>query len=221
MSGRLMKLSIIPFSKPGQIQTPIPAGPPIIAQFNPENFSISTEFKYADEETLGQFGSTGRFESIKPRKFTFDLLFDGTGASGIKLELLPIIKLFELSTGFLSETHRPSFFMLSWGTMLIKCVLKKYTINYKLFAPSGLPLRAVITTEWQEMRSEEETQFLLNLMSPDVTHHHEMIAGEHLPLVCYKTYDDSALYYQVAEKNNLDNLRENQLGNTIKLFPIK
>lgn len=221
MSGALMKLTIIPFRTLGFTQEPIPAGPPIIAQFNPETFSISTEFDYAEEETSGSAGSEGKFEKVKPRTFSFDLLYDGTGASSIKLEVLPILKLFELTTGFLSELHRPSFFMVSWGTMLIRCVLKKYTINYKLFSSVGLPKRAVISTEWQEVRSEGEIQLLLNLMSPDVTHHHVVDNSEHLPLICYRNYEDSKFYYEVARKNDLNNLREINAGDTIKLFPIK
>lgn len=90
-----------------------------------------------------------------------------------------------------------------------------------MFSPEGLPKRAVIKTDWQEVRSEEEMQFELNLMSPDVTHHHVVDQSEHLPLICYRNYEDSHLYYDIARKNDLNHLRDLIPGNTLKLFPIK
>lgn len=221
MSGRLIKLTIIPFSDSEMAQVPIPSGPPVIAQFNPESLSITTRFNYAEEQTLGQVGSEGKYESISPRTFSFDILLDGTGASSIKLEVHPLIKLFEVATGFIGNIHRPSFFMVSWGSILIKCVLKQYSINYKMFSPSGFPLRAVISTEWQEMISREYGQMLLNLLSPDVTHFHDVIDEESLPLICYRTYKDNKYYVQVAHENNLNNLRKLDIGNKLKLHPLK
>lgn len=221
MSGKLIKLTIIPFSDSEMAQVPIPSGPPIIAQFNPESLSITTKFNYADEQTLGQVGSEGKYESISPRTFSFDILLDGTGASGVKLEVHPLIKLFEVSTGFIGNLHRPSFFMVSWGSILIKCVLKQYTINYKMFSPAGFPLRATISTEWQEMISNDLGQFLLNLLSPDVTHLLEVNDEQSLPLISYKTYKDSRYYVQVAEKNKLNTLRTLERGSTLKLHPLK
>lgn len=221
MSGSLIKLTIIPFSDSETVQVPIPSGPPVIAQFNPESLSITTKFNYAEEETLGQVGSEGKYESISPRSFSFDILLDGTGASGVKLEIHPLIKLFDVTTGFNGNIHRPSFFMISWGSILIKCVLKQYTINYKMFTPAGLPLRAVISTQWQEMISKEYGQMLLNLLSPDVTHIHDIIDKESLPLICYRTYKDTKYYVQVAQGNKLNNLRELTVGKKLKLHPLK
>jgi len=221
MSGRLIKLTIIPFSDSEMTQVPIPSGPPIIAQFNPESLSIMTKFNYADEETLGRVGSEGKYESISPRTFSFDILLDGTGASGVKLEVHPLIKLFETATGFIGNIHRPSFFMVSWGSILLKCVLKQYTINYKMFSPAGFPLRAEIATEWQEMISNELGQFALNLLSPDVTHLHQIKDEENLPLICYRTYKDVHYYAQVARNNKLNNLRKLNSGKNLKLHPLK
>ncbi len=221
MSGKLIKLTIIPFSDSEMVQVPIPKGPPVVVQFNPESLSITSKINYEDEEKLGQVGSEGKFKDMSPRTFSFDILLDGTGASGIKLEVHPLIKLFEFTTRFVGENHRPNFFMVSWGSILLKCVLKQYTINYKMFSPAGFPLRAVISTEWQEMISNELGQRILNLLSPDVTHLHQIRDEEFLPLICYRTYKDDALYLQVAQKNNLNNLRQLRTGETLKLHPLK
>ena len=57
MDGALLKLTIIPFEEFEGGMGP-PAGPPFIVQFNPETYTDTTEFKYAEEPAAG-FGRVG------------------------------------------------------------------------------------------------------------------------------------------------------------------
>ena len=142
--GFMAKLTIIPFEDSENVQIGPPAGPPFIAQFNPESFTINNEIELGpDEPAQGDDGEEAKFKSIKPRSFSFDFLMDGTGASGKKFEVLAQIALFKLTTGFSGKIHRPKFLLLNWGTFIATCVLESFSINYKLFRPNGTPLRAV------------------------------------------------------------------------------
>ena len=179
-SGLLDKLKIIPFKDSESVQTGLPAGPPFIAQFNPETFSIKNEVKLNTEQTAqGANGAEAKQVKVEPREYTFDFLLDGTGASGPALDVFAAIELFKLTTGFTGETHRNRFLILQWGLFVATCVIKSYSITYKLFRPDGTPLRAVISASFQEHTALELQDLINNLMSPDVTHLHEVKEQEH------------------------------------------
>jgi hypothetical protein len=219
--GALVKLMIIPFKDAEGLQVPVPSGPPFICPFNPESYAITTTYKYASSDQQGNDGDEAKFEGIEPRTFSFDIFLDGTGASGPKLEVLPLIEYFKTIVGFQSDIHRPNFFIVSWGTFFVRCVLQNYTINHKLFSSAGLPLRAVISTSWKEYKPIKLGALLKNLMSPDVTHSHTVTEGEDIALLTYNTYKDSKYYLQVAEKNGLNNLRELSAGSRLAFHPLK
>ncbi len=220
--GFMAKLTIIPFEDSENVQIGPPAGPPFIAQFNPEAFTINNEIELGPEEPAqGDDGEEAKFKSIKPRSFSFDFLLDGTGASGPKIEVLAQLELFKLTTGFSGKIHRPKFLLLNWGSFIATCVLESFSINYKLFRPNGTPLRAVLSASFREHKPAPLRELLKNLSSPDLTHLHEVIAGEHLALICYRIYKDPRYYFQVGEANGLNNLRSITIGQSLQLPPLR
>ena len=57
------------------------------------------------------------------------------------------VESFQKVTGYNGDIHRPNYLKVAWGRIQIKrCVLKSASIVYKLFKPSGVPLRAVAST---------------------------------------------------------------------------
>ncbi len=220
--GLLAKLTIVPFEDSDTVQVGPPAGPPFIAQFNPESFTINTEIDYGtDDRAQGDDGGPAKFKGIKPRSFTFDFLLDGTGAAGDVNDVFAMIALFRSTTGFWGNIHRPRFLLLQWGTFLATSVLQSYSITYKLFRPDGTPLRAVLSATFREHKSKAFEQLTKNLSSPDLTHAHLVQEGEHLSLITYRVYKNPHYYFQVGEKNGLDNLREVATGTTLYLPPLK
>jgi hypothetical protein len=220
--GLLAKLIILPFEDEKTVQAGPPAGPPFIAQFNPESFTVNNEFEFGtDEQAQGDDGGPAKFKGIKQREFSFEFLFDGTHAAGDINDVLVMIELFKITTGFSGSIHRPRFLVLQWGTFLVTCVLTGYSINYKLFRPSGLPLRAVLSATFLEHKPKSLEELLKNLASPDITHAHLVKEGEHLSLITHRIYKDARFYYQVAERNNLDTLRAVATGSTLFLPPVR
>lgn len=220
--GLLVKLTITPFEDSENVQTGPPAGPPFIAQFNPESLTIDNEIEYGPEEPAqGDVGSEAKFKGIKPRTFSFDFLLDGTGASGEKREVLAQIALFRATTGFLGKTHRPHFLVLNWGTFIATCVLESFSITYKLFRPDGTPLRATLSAKFREHTSNQLSELVKNLSSPDIMHAHLVKEGEHLSLVTHRIYKDPRYYLQVAEANSLNTVRALKTGTTLYLPPVK
>lgn len=219
--GYLDKLKILPFDDSENVQMGKPSGPAFVAQFNPETLSFTTEFEYAqDNPPAGDDGKEAQFDHIKPSQFSFDFLIDGTGASGERVDVAQRIEEFKKTVGFYGAIHRPRFLMLSWGTFIANCVLENYTLNYKLFRPDGTPLRVVITANFKEHKPKAQQELEKNNSSPDVTHSHEVANREHLWWISNKEYKNPNYYLQVAEKNNLDNLRSLKLGSRLYLYPI-
>ena len=111
--------------------------------------------------------------------------------------------------------------MLSWGKLLFKCCLTNLSVNYKLFRPDGVPLRATARASFEEFREEEQRVREENNNSPDLTHIRTVRKGDTLPLMCHKIYGDSDLYLQIAEVNELTNFRNLETGQKIFFPPIK
>ncbi len=220
--GYLAKLAILPFDDSENVQAGPPSGPPFIAQFNPETFALTNEVNYGPEEPPhGADGDEAKFRSIDPRKFNFELLLDGTGASGEKREVLAQIELFKVTVGFHGKIHRPRFLVLNWGTFIFTCVLESFTITYKLFRPDGTPLRASLSASFKEHKPTALRQLLENVSSPDVAHAHAVKAGEHLPLITHRVYKDSRYYMEVARTNGLHTVRHVKPGTTLNLHPLR
>ncbi len=220
--GLLDKLKIIPFADAEGLQVGLPVAPPFIVQFNPETYSIKNEVQLnTDQVAQGANGAEAKQVKVEPREYTFDFLLDGTGASGPALDVTAQIELFKWTIGFSGESHRNHFLILQWGLFVTNCVIKSYSINYKLFRANGTPLRAVITATFQEHKSLELQSLINNLMSPDVTHVHEVIGAERLDYLCFQQYRDSRFYYHVAEANGLDTVRRINVGTELQFPPLQ
>jgi hypothetical protein len=225
--GFMAKLTIIPFEDSENVQNGPPAGPPFIAQFNPESFTINNEIGLMPEEpSQGDNGEEAKFRAIKPRTFSFDFMMDGTGASGEKIDVLAQIELFKRTTGFFGKIHRPMFLLLNWGSLIdnsgiATCVLESFSINYKLIRQDGTPLRALFSVTFREHKPARLRVLQNNLSSPDLTHVHEVVDGEHLSLITYRIYKDTRYYLHVGEANGLNNIRKMTKGRSLALPPLR
>lgn len=221
IDGALVKLTIIPFKRDDTLQQAEPSGVPFVCPFNPEGFSVSGSYTFLNDESAGGTSGTPRFAKVEPKTFSLDIFLDGTGAASSKVvEVAPTITVFEELVAFKGDNHRPDFFIVSWGSFFVRCVLTSYTINYKLFRSNGLPLRAVISTSWKEFKPIVLSSLIDNLQSPDVTHQHLVREREHLTTITNDVYENPKYYLQVARSNNLNNVRKVLPGSLIKLYPL-
>jgi hypothetical protein len=220
--GLLEKLKIIPFDTPNTVQDGLPVDVPFICQFNPETFSVSNEISYNTEQTAaGASGGEARQIAEAPREYQFEFMLDGTGASGPSIDVTLMIELFKKTTGFDGSIHRHRYLLLQWGLFASTCVLKQYTINYKLFRSNGTPLRAVLSATFVEHKTLELQALLKNLQSPDVTESHLIKEGQRLDQLVFSKYDDHRYCAQVAKHNSLDTIRRLHTSSEITLPPLK
>ena len=218
MTGELKKMLIEAFKKPDYSGS---AAESFEVMFNPNTYSQKYEVEYHDRQGQGDTGSPQIFGKIKPQEYTFDFVVDGTGVAADEADVHERVETFLKVTGkHDGEIHRPMYLKLSWGTLLSKCVLKSAEVTYTLFKPDGHPLRAKIKATFSEnvedtLRVAEERK-----SSPDLTHVHEVQAGEHLSLLAHRYYGDASRYYQVAEFNGLTSYRHLSTGQKLRFPPI-
>lgn len=231
-SGKLEKLKIVAFSDSEQQEE---VGT-FEAYYNPSSFQASFAIKYNEEEAQGQTKRTMKYSGYEAASFSFELMFDGTGASipngissdqpggdGKKLSVADKVQNFmDVVYGYDGEVHRPSYLQLVWGetAKAYKVVLKSVSVTYDLFYPNGDPLRAKLGVQFQEYSYEDLTKAEEGQSSPDMTHLRTIVAGDKLPLLCEKIYGDPKLYLQVARANKLTNYRDLKPGQKIYFPPI-
>ncbi|ACN14426.1 conserved hypothetical protein [Desulforapulum autotrophicum HRM2] len=219
MEGELKKLKIEAYAsidygesdKIGEFQV----------MFNPSTYSRKYEIKYDSASGKGTTGSNQKFELIPPQEYSFDFLFDGTGASAGLQDVTETIERFlELAAKINSDTHRPNYLKISWGSLISECILKSAEISYTLFKPDGYPLRAKLKAIFAENVDDQKRAAEEGKNSPDLTHYRQVKKGDTLPLMAYRIYGNPAYYLEVAKANHLTNFRRLKVGDTLRFPPI-
>lgn len=117
--------------------------------------------------------------------------------------------------------HRKNYLKVRWDSVLVfPCVMKSLKVDYLLFKPDGQPVRAKLVAEFEQFIDAETQAKINNTSSPDLTHVRTVVAGDNLPLLCYRIYGDCKYYIQVAEYNNIINLGHLTPGQKITFPPL-
>lgn len=192
------------------------------ALFNPAQYSTRFEIEYGKNQGQGTSGASQPFGAIKPQDYTFELVFDGTGAAtGGRVEVDAQVKRFLELTGRLDgELHRPPYLKVVWGPLQLQVILKSADIAYTLFRPDGFPLRAKVTAAFSEALPDALREAKENKKSPDLTHVRTARDGDTLPLMTHRIYRTPLLAVRVAEANGLDHLRDVPPGATLRFPPL-
>jgi phage tail protein X len=218
-AGLLEKLVITAFTRPDYSSPPVGV---FAAYVNPSEITLSYEMEWDGAQGAGTTNSRMNFKKVKPGDMTLVFFIDGTGADGRREPVLGHVALFQTVTGYNGAIHRPNYLTIAWGAMPVKrCVLKSASIAYKLFTADGVPLRAVITAVFTDNSDDQTRVATAQDQSPDLTHVRTVMAGDTLPAMCYRIYDDARLYIQVAEANGLSDFRDLKPGMTIHFPPLE
>jgi hypothetical protein len=189
---------------------------------NPSAYSRDLAIDYNQTRALGQHGGEPKFSSYRPETVRFELVLDGTGVTGtpatdVKTQ---VRKLEAVVYCYDGSQHEPDPVRVLWGSLVLFGRLTSLSINYTLFKPSGEPLRAKATLSLRGFMSAEEESLRANRSSPDLTHHVVVQAGDTLPLLCHRIYQDCAYYPEVARINGLDGFRDLVPGTRLYFPPL-
>jgi nucleoid-associated protein YgaU len=244
--GKLTKLAII-FSS--DEKKPL-IGIPFFPMYNPESYKMDYQMEYDTNQRLIVGDADKKFLRVRPKILNLKLYFDGTSASPndlliSNLEKVPGFnkvvaqveaflamaasvgsietdaKLREVVKNTNNEIHRPKGMAIIWGTFYMTGVLIKASVNYTMFTPEGVPIRAEMEVDIAESTSLTLVERAMKLMSPDLSKSIVVKEGDTLPDLCYKEYGDATFYPKIAEVNQLKNFRKLVPGTELLFPPIK
>jgi hypothetical protein len=200
---------------------PIPIGLPYFAMFNPENWQVKTSLEHSEKSKDGGDGAVSAFKRIAPATLSFDLIIDGTGASGEKREVVTDIAHLKAILLFNGILHKPNNLLVVWSTQIFKGVLTSFTVKHTLFRADGTPLRATVSLELTEQKSIVGMILGMNLGSADLTHYRQIKDTDRLDTICQQIYRDPRYYLEVARANNLTSFRKLPVGSEMTFPPVE
>lgn len=195
--------------------------PKYVAMFNPENWQVQEEQFYDDTQAAASTVQVQRQQNIPGRKLSFDLIIDGTGASGEKREVIEDVQMLQTLTGFNPETHESNKLMVVWGTQLFQGRLRTMSVKYTLFRADGSPLRATVSFQFVEEEEREQGTAREDRRSADLTHIRTIHDNDRLDLLCQHIYRDDRYYWKIAEVNGLTSFRKLPAGAELVFPPIE
>lgn len=221
----ISKLTLTAYREKRGVLSRIPGRFPFSVMLNPEYVSIESGIKYTTVDA-DQNQDQQKFASYEITKVEIPkIILDATGAVP-KAEwpdrcesIKDMIFLLQGAVCDLDdESHQPPIVELCWGPIYLFVRMTKCTTKYVLFNSKGTPLRAEVTLTLESYESENDSS---KKKSPDLTHLVEVKAGDTLPLMCDRIYNDSSYYLQIARINGLTNFRQIKPGTMLEFPPMR
>lgn len=213
-----------------------------VVPFNPNSLTLKVQINRTEVKAANNVGTVNsQFESIPPQDFSFEILLDNTGFTKNGLEGIgsftgfpavpgksedntvskAVAKFASLVAEFDGKNHETNYLKISYGKLIVKCVLVGFDVTYTLFDKSGLPLRAKINATFRTSGNETLDAIIQGKQSPDLTKVRTLNQYDHYLTKCYEMYEDNHLYVQAAYANKMNRIRENKTGQTIIFPPLK
>lgn len=195
---------------------------PFTVMLNPDSLSFSASINYSSYwDTAYSVYSSQSAPTISIPT----IYFDTTGVvpkeewpQGCSTIKQMVTKLKKVVYDFDGESHQPPVVKLTWGDYTYTVRVTKFDVKYTLFNVTGEPVRAEVSIgakyfylDWKNTEKK----------SPDLTHLVEVKAGDTLPLMCDRVYNDSSYYLQIARINGLTNFRNLKPGTMLEFPPIR
>ncbi|MGD1845729.1 MAG: hypothetical protein ACFB10_10095 [Salibacteraceae bacterium] len=220
MSGKLEKMLIEGYISPFYVGKAMES---YSVMFNPTTYSRQFKARYFDTQALGESEPKQVFNKVDAREYSFEFLFDGTGTSAPKTSVSDELDAFFTVCGKVTDNlSRPMFLKLSWGDLLVKCILKSADVSYTLFTPDGKPLRAKASCTFQEYQSDLLNAAIKGIGGEKLSQAFEVTGdNKYLSSLAKTVYDDPALYMEVAAANGLAAIRQPLKGLNLNFPPLK
>lgn len=222
--GKLEKLAIQAYKDPKFSQK---QGSPFKVMINPEKYSRTFAIEFNEQQAMGTSGGGPAYSKSLPESIKLEFIFDGTGAvpspagGTVKTVDKWLSEFKEIAFDYNGDIHSSNYLVISWGSLVFKCRLQQFSVDYTLFKEDGTPLRAKVNADFKEFTDPETVSKESANSSPDLSHVHTFTSGDSLPLLCYKIYDDSSMYMEVARANDIVNIRNIKPGTQVYFPPIK
>lgn len=196
-------------------------------QINPEKYTQKFNTVFTSNTNLTTAGVTTKFVTQEAQDLDLEFYLDATGVvqpvgNANKVTSVPdeITKFNAVVYSYNGEIHSPNYLRVLWGTLSFDCRMVSVGIDYLLFSPSGIPLRAKLSPKFKQYLSPQKLALQSKQSSPDLTHYRTVEAGDTLPVMCHRIYRDSKYYVEIARVNGLLDFRNLEPGRRIFFPPL-
>ncbi len=152
------------------------------------------------------------------------LAFSGLSALGIDAQVAyvatKVAQLQAVVYDYLDETHNPPLLTVNWGKMVFIGKMTTLSVNYTLFAPSGLPLRAEVSLALKSHSLGPAASKVLSFLSPDLSRRRIVRGSDTILTLCESVFESEKYYLEVAKANGLTNFRKIDSGVELDFPPI-
>lgn len=186
--------------------------------FNPSEYSIEKENKYAFHTMPGLSAPVPQFISGDASMLSMELFFDTYEASSdVRNHTKLIYALLDVD----SDTHSPPIFKFIWGSVVFRGVMEKISQRFTMFLDSGIPVRAILTVKMRSWQSVSEQLQEIPRQSSDRTKQRVLKQGEQLWMLAAREYEDPGRWREIATANGIDNPRLVETGSKVIVPPLE
>lgn len=201
----------------------VEAGIPIIVQFNPKEYNVSNDVKYAEKSIPGHEGAIQQFvagnSATLDMSFMFDTYIPPTLEipieTGIDVSLLTqqIVDLMHIK----GTLHRPPIVTFMWGSIFFQGIVTSVKQQFTMFLSSGIPVRAKVDVTFKAISNDSLLRMLSPLESPDRTKFRTVKEGDYLWSYALEEYGSADKWRLIAQENGIENPLDLYPGQVIRL----
>jgi hypothetical protein len=198
-----------------QAQLEIEGDEPIKCWFNPKDYKVQKGNNWEVKPVVGAGLPRAQFGGGNARELSLELLFNSQPDSDVGGITDRLLKMMEVSETFASSKNsgRPPMVTFAWGGNLsFRAVAKSLSIQYTMFRPDGLPIRAQASVtlvqveaavgksrgEGKKSPQNPTTRAIAGLGS------HVVRDGDTLQSIAHASYGDPTQWRPIAEANHID-----------------
>lgn len=189
---------------------------PIVAHFNPEEYSVNKDNNFAVQPIPGLAAPIVQYVNGNLRTLEMELFFDTWDNSQLrKVDVRDITNRVVQLMDIDPELHAPPILEVSWSSLQFTCVLARCSQKFVMFADTGWPVRARLTCTFNEIIDPDHEAKRVNKQTADFTKVHIVAEGETLASIAASRYDDPRAWRPIAVANHLTDPRKLAIGQSL------
>jgi hypothetical protein len=193
--------------------------PDIPLRFNPTSYQLQKANEFSEIAIPGLETPPIQYIRGGSETLSFDALLDTSDSlKNVREEYVDrIANLMRIN----SELHAPPIVHFIWDSEIFQGVVSSLTVNYVLFTPEGVPLRAEAAIALTAYRPVEVQIAERPRNSPDVEKSRTVRRGDRLDLIAEGVYQDPARWRDIARRNGIADPRRLAPGRVLLLPRIQ
>lgn len=192
--------------------------------FNPEEYTVSKDNKFASQEIPGLSGPILQFVSGGQKSLDMKLFFDtyapadpakaaNLKKTDVREETRKITRLIDIDP----QLHAPPILNVKWASLQLRCVLVSANQQFVMFMPDGTPVRAWVTVKFNEVINPEQESAKVKRETADFHKIHTVSHGETLSGIAGALYADPQKWRPIARVNGIADPRTLFVGQRLTI----